>query len=168
MAKSSLANRFVHGVFVLAVATFGCGEDAETNADASACLEASWIWASCVEGRADHIARRVPLDELCEEYRCPVDWDAAVAAAAACDVENEPEYGQSCWSAGTRCGINLAVSNRGPDPRYFYYDPISGELTGAAVQLTDTFEECQVSEEIAGQQAPGAATKAARKSVGMS
>jgi len=150
MAKSSLANRLAHGVIVLAVATFGCGE----NPDASACLEASWIWASCDEERADHIARRVPLDELCDEYQCPVDWDAAVAAAAACDVENEPEYGQSCWSAGARCGINLAVSNRGPDPRYFYYDPISGELTGGAVQLTDVYEECEVSEEIAGQQPP--------------
>jgi hypothetical protein len=127
--------------------------------DAAPCgLEPSYIWASFGCEPAEGVprsAQRVTLTEFCQSRSCPADWDAALDESAACD---EMDAGwRGCWSATTtRCGAHLLEAIYGPDERFLYYDHATGELIGAAIQLTDVdmSPECIASELIAGEQPP--------------
>lgn len=135
----------------------GDSGDHGDGGDGGACLESSYIWGvleECFDELPLLNARRVTLAGLCADFaECPVDWNAALAAAAECDHDGDAGS-DACWTATTECGANLLRGAVGPDGMLLYFEPATGALIGAAVQLTDIYEECVPSEVIAGERPP--------------
>jgi hypothetical protein len=75
------------------------------------------------------------------------------SAARECD-EDADAGSELCGMALAECGSNVLRTYSGPNEGFLYYDQATGELIGAAYQVTDESVECVASEIVAGERPP--------------